>query len=80
MPKYAQTKNLKNIFDLSEDFFIARMGNTFKEKIHYFPLPGKNGELSKTKKAVLWDIEALENWIRGYQVDSELEELLGRRG
>ena len=76
MKKYAQTKNLCEIFDLSVDYFQKRMNNDFIKGIHYFIPP----TTSKTKKAVLWDIEALENWLRGNQVDSELENLLGRRG
>ncbi len=76
MKKYAQTKNLLEIFDLSVDYFQKRMDNDFIKGIHYFIPP----TTSKTKKAVLWDIEALENWLRGNQVDSELENLLGRRG
>ncbi|MDO8453185.1 MAG: hypothetical protein Q7S59_01285 [Sulfurimonas sp.] len=76
MKKYAQTKNLLDIFDLSVDYFQKRMDNDFIKGIHYFIPP----TTSKTKKAVLWDIEALENWLRGNQVDSELENLLGRRG
>ncbi|MCX6050974.1 MAG: hypothetical protein NTZ60_00485 [Campylobacterales bacterium] len=76
MKKYAQTKNLCEIFDLSVDYFQKRMDNEFINGVHYFIPP----TTSKTKKAVLWDIEALENWLRGNQVDSELENLLGRRG
>ncbi len=76
MKKYAQTKNLLEIFDLSVDYFQKRMDNDFIKGVHYFIPP----TTSKTKKAVLWDIEALENWLRGNQVDSELENLLGRRG
>ncbi len=76
MKKYAQTKNLCEIFDLSVDYFQKRMDNDFVKGVHYFIPP----TTSKTKKAVLWDIEALENWLRGNQVDSELENLLGRRG
>jgi len=76
LKKYAQTKNLYEIFDLSVDYFQKRMGSELILGIHYF-IPPSN---SKTKKAVLWDIEALENWLRGNQVDSELENLLGRRG
>lgn len=76
MKKYVQTKNLHEIFDLSVDYFQKRMEYDFIKGIHYFIPPTS----SKTKKAVLWDIEALENWLKGNQVDSELENLLGRRG
>ena len=76
MKKYVQTKNLCEIFDLSVDYFQKRMDKELIKGIHYFIPP----TTSKTKKAVLWDIEALENWLRGNQVDAELENLLGRRG
>jgi len=74
MPKYVQTKNLSKIFDLSIDFFKRRMFKEFKEGIHFFIPPGS----SKTKKAILWDVEAIENWLRGNYIDPELDELLSR--
>ena len=76
MKKYIQTKNLKDIFDLSPDYFQKRMDSEFINGIHFFIPP----TTSKTKRAVLWDIEALENWLKGNQVDTELKNLLGRRG
>ncbi|WP_332444634.1 hypothetical protein [Wolinella succinogenes] len=75
--KFAQTKNLPDIFDLSVDYFYARMGKEFVAGVHYFIPP----TTSKTKKAVLWDLEALENWLRGYEnskADPEVFELLDR--
>lgn len=76
MKKYIQTKNLPNIFDLSTDFFCQRMGKELIEKVHYFIPPNS----SKTKKAVLWDLEALDNWLRGNEnSDTEVLELLNRR-
>lgn len=75
MQKYCQTKNLKSIFDLSLDYFTSRMNIDFFEGLHYF-IPPTN---SKTKKAVLWDINALESWIRGnHNNDKETQELLSR--
>ncbi|WP_304543219.1 hypothetical protein [Sulfurimonas microaerophilic] len=76
MKKYLQTKNLPEIFDLSIDYFQQRMHTEFIKGIHFF-IPPTN---SKTKKAVLWDIEALENWLKGYEQNDELENLLARRG
>ncbi|MCK9477730.1 MAG: hypothetical protein M0R46_17595 [Candidatus Muirbacterium halophilum] len=74
MKKYLQEKNLRDYFDLSSDYFIARKNKEFFEGVHYFVPP----TTSKTKKAILWKIEAVENWLTGNQVSDELEELLGR--
>lgn len=74
MITFKQTKNLKEIFDLSDDYFISRMGKELIQDIHYVIPPSS----SKTKKAILWDINALLNWMRGNQVDQELDELLSR--
>jgi hypothetical protein len=64
------------VFDLSSDFFTSRLGSDFFVGVHCFIPPSS----SKTKKAILWDFEALDNWIRGYQVaDNELNSLLNRR-
>lgn len=76
MKKYIQTKNLKDIFDLSPNYFQKRMDDEFINGIHYFIPPSP----SNTKRAVLWDFEALDNWIRGNKVDNELENLLARKG
>lgn len=76
MKKYIQSKNLPTIYDLSIDYFISRQEKELFEGIHYFIPP----TTSKTKKAVLWDIEALENWIRGCKnQNKELQELLNRK-
>ncbi|ATB69062.1 hypothetical protein SJPD1_0950 [Sulfurospirillum diekertiae] len=74
MLTFKQTKNLKEIFDLSDDYFTKRMGKELVEGIHYLVPPSS----SKTKKAILWDINALINWMKGHQVDQELDELLSR--
>jgi len=76
MQKYIQTKNLTKVFDLSVDYFKNRMEIEFFEGVHYFIPP----TTSKTKKAVLWDCEAINRWIRGEcNPDKELDELLKRR-
>jgi hypothetical protein len=65
--KYAQIKTLVDIFDLSEDWFKNRMATEehpdkpFKKGLFYF-IPDSQ---SATKKAVLWDIEVVEAYIRG---------------
>lgn len=74
MLTFKQTKNLKEIFDLSDDYFTKRMGKELIEGVHYVIPPSS----SKTKKAILWDIDALINWMKGHQVDQELDELLSR--
>lgn len=74
MTVFKQTKNLKEIFDLSDDYFTKRMGKELRKGIHYVVPPSP----SKTKKAILWDINALINWMKGNQVDAELDELLSR--
>jgi len=74
MVTFKQTKNLKEIFDLSDEYFTKRMGKELVEGIHYVIPPSA----SKTKKAILWDINALINWMKGHQVDQELDELLSR--
>lgn len=75
MKKYIQEKNLPSIFDLSKDFFISRKNKDFIQGIHFFIPPGS----SKTKKAILWDIQAIEDWLKGNQnPDLELQELLNR--
>jgi len=75
MRKYIQQKNLKDVFDLSMDYFVDRKGTEFFEGIHFFIPPTS----SKTNKAVLWDLEALDNWIKGNVTDPEVENLLERR-
>jgi len=73
--KYVQSKNLNMIFDLSTDFFQKRINIEFFEGIHFLIPPNS----SKTKKVVLWDIDALDNWFRGNKVNDELQKLLKRR-
>lgn len=67
MKRYAKLKTLCEIFDLSEDWFKRRMAteahpnNPFVEGIFFFVPPSE----SSTKKAVLWDVEVMEAYIRG---------------
>jgi hypothetical protein len=78
MKKYVQQKNLKQVFDLSSDFFTSRLDSEFFLGVHYFIPPNS----SRTKKAILWDVEAVDNWIRGHQAtdpNDELTSLLNRR-
>jgi len=74
-PKYVQLSRLIQIFDLSTDYFKQRMGKDFIEGVHYV-IPPNN---SKTKRAILWNIEKVENWICHKEIDDELDELLKRR-
>ncbi|MDX1808923.1 MAG: hypothetical protein R3331_05250 [Sulfurospirillaceae bacterium] len=73
--KYIQEKNLPLVFDLSVDFFRKRKEIDFFKGIHYFPAPSS----SATKKAVIWNIEATENWFIGNEVEPEVLELLNRK-
>lgn len=78
MKKYVQQHNLPAVFDLSVDFFKDRIGTEFHYGVHCFIPPSS----SRTKKAVLWDIQAVDDWIRGHQTaqnNDELNSLLNRR-
>lgn len=76
--EYVQVDNLSQIFDLSVDYFMSRRGIDFFLGVHYF-IPPTN---SKTKKAILWDLNEIRNWLRSSSssptVDTELAELLQR--
>lgn len=80
--KYVQEAHLKEVFDLSKDWFVRRKDILFFEKVHFIIPPTE----SKTKKAVLWDITATEATLRGEcialndEIDQEIKELLERRG
>jgi len=78
--KYIQEKHLPLMFDLSVDYFKQRKGKQFFEGVHYFVPPTS----SKTKKVVLWSIEAVESWFIDnnkieINIDPEIENLLKRR-
>jgi hypothetical protein len=84
-PKYASLQTLCMLFDRCEDFFEKRKkSGIFKPNIHFF-IPENN---SAAKKAVFWDVEAIEEWVRSgnscssaaTQQDSELTTLLSRTG
>ena len=71
-----QQKNLKNIFDLDDEYFTQRKNLIFFEDIHYFPQ-----SKSKTKKVILWDVTKTFETLTCSQnitIDSEVEELLKR--
>lgn len=75
MQKYIQEKNLTKIFDLSIDFFKSRKNKEFFEGIHYFIPPHS----STTKKAILWEVSKVENWLRGCEIEDEILELFNRK-
>jgi len=76
MKKYIQEKNLPKIFDLSIDFFKARKNKEFFEGVHYFIPPNS----SHTKKAILWEVDKIENWLKGNSsTDDEVMELINRK-
>jgi hypothetical protein len=58
--KYAQLQTLSEIFDISQEYFRKRMHGEFKQGIHFFIPPSQ----SRTKKIVLWDITAVEKWLK----------------
>ena len=78
MKKYVQQHNLPTIFDVSVDYFKNRIGVDFFEDIHFFVTI----KSSKTKKVVFWDVQKVEEWIRGNRAvvqNDELNSLLNRR-
>jgi hypothetical protein len=46
--------------------------------VHYFYPSDKNPNSKSKKQALVWNLEALRQWIRGDQIDSELLALLSR--
>lgn len=71
MKKYAQLKTLAEIFDMDEQWFERRKEDTsaayhkiFFKNVHFFPQQAS----SRTKKLVLWDVEAVEKTIRGEMI------------
>lgn len=71
-----QQHNLKNVFDLDDDYFTKRIDAIFFKGIHFFPQ-----SQSKTKKVVLWDVTKTFETLTCSQnitIDSEVEELLKR--
>lgn len=73
--KFVLEPHLSDIFGPSQDYFKDRKGTKFIEGVHFF-IPEN---ASPTKKAIFWDIQAVENWIRGNQINQELQDLLQRR-
>ena len=72
---YIQQANLKEIFDLSVDYFTSRINKEFFEGIH-FHVPPSN---SNTKRAVLWDYEKLDSWINSSPTKDNVLDLLKRK-
>lgn len=76
--EYVQVDNLSQIFDLSVDYFMSRRETDFFLGKHYFIPPTS----SKTKKAILWDLNEIRSWLRTSSnspaIDTELAELLQR--
>jgi|GEM_PF-5105675 len=79
-PEFAPTSALPIIFGFSENYFLGKKDDgILREKVHYFYPTEKNPNSKSNKRAMTWDLEALRNWIRGEEVDAELEELLNRK-
>lgn len=77
MKKYIQHKDLRKIFDISPDYFKARMYKELIEGIHFI-IPPTN---SRTKKIILWNIEELDKWLRSNKSSNkdEIDALLKRK-
>jgi len=69
--KYAQIQTLSEIFDVSEEYFRKRMHREFQQGVHFFIPPST----SRTKKIVLWDISAIEKWLK--EKDTNAANLVG---
>ncbi len=75
-PEYIPTSALHTVFGLSEEWFASRKDKGILcEGVHFF-YPG--GKKSRTKKAMVWKIAAIRQFIEGNEVDDELAELLER--
>ena len=59
--KYLSTGQIAKYLGISKDFLLSKRNLLFIEGKHYFEPVGIN--------KLLWDIEAMENWIRGYEND-----------
>jgi hypothetical protein len=78
-PEYAPTSVLPIIFGMCENWFLnLKKEGILREKIHYFYPVEKTAKSKSTKRAMLWKIDALRQFIEGNQVDDELAELLKR--
>lgn len=59
-PKYLSTGQMAKYLGLSKDFLLSNRGSLFIEGKHYFNPAGIN--------KLLWNIEAMEGWVRGYDI------------
>jgi len=85
-PLLVQQHNLKNIFDLSSDYFKDRINIDYFIGVHFFPQEPKNKNKKTTKHAVLWDISMVEKVLKNTNnqkanniIDPEVAKLLERR-
>jgi len=63
-PKYLSTGQMAKYLGLSKDFLLSNRGSLFIEGKHYFNPAGIN--------KLLWNIEAMEGWLRGYDNDTDV--------
>jgi len=76
-PKYLSTGQMAKYLGVSKDYLLNHRGSLFIEGKHYFNPAGIN--------KFLWDIEAMDRWVRGYDseagvfgnVDEFLNQILG---
>lgn len=59
-PKYLSTGQMAKYLGLSKDFLLSNRGSLFIEGKHYFNPAGIN--------KLLWNIEAMEGWVKGYDI------------
>jgi len=59
--KFLTTSKMAAYLGLSKDFLLSNRGSLFIEGKHYFNPTGIN--------KLLWDINAMEKWVRGYNVE-----------
>ncbi len=60
--RYLSTGQMAKYLGLSKDFLLRNRGLLFIEGKHYFNPAGIN--------KLLWNIEAMEVWVRGYDNDT----------
>ena len=58
--KYFSTGQMAKYLGVSKDFLLSKRGSVFIEGKHYFNPAGIN--------KLLWNIEAMEGWDRGYDI------------
>jgi len=57
--RYLSTGQMAKYLGISKDFLLSHRGSLFIEGKHYFNPAGIN--------RLLWDIEVMEMWVRGYE-------------